>query len=215
MLKERTSTGPSDGDWNECQTHVFWGEIAPCSHVLQIYENDDVILSSLEGFVVTGFKNDESVIILATEERISSLNKRLLTLGYDIHMLREKNIYMPINAHHALDKFMVNKWPDEALFMNTVTELLLLARGADNRKVRAYGEMVAILWAQGNNGATVNLEQLWNKFCENENFCLFCAYPKSGFTQNVNDSIQHICSQHSALIAGGNTNSTNIFFKRL
>ena len=30
---------------------VFWGELSPCDHVLQIYDNDRVLLSTLAGFV--------------------------------------------------------------------------------------------------------------------------------------------------------------------
>src|SRR5688500_19228341 len=53
------------------------------------------------------------------------------------------------------------------------------------RSVRAFGEMVAVLWANGHNGATVRLEHLWHAFCQSEAFSLFCAYPKTGFTQDA------------------------------
>lgn len=39
--------------------------------------------------------------------------------------------------------------------------------------------MVAILWSKGNSETTIRLGYLWNKFCEKEALCLFCAYPKS------------------------------------
>ncbi len=97
--------------------------------------------------------------------------------------------------------------------MKVVSNVILRARGNDNRKIRAYGEMVAMLWAQGYNGATVQLEYLWNKFCATESFCLFCAYPKSGFTQDINKSIEHICSMHTKIISGEKKSSTEIFYK--
>ncbi len=53
----------------------------------------------------------------------------------------------------------------------------------DGRRVRAFGEMVAVLWDQGQNAATVRLEHLWHKLCpEEKDFSLFCTYPKAGFT---------------------------------
>jgi hypothetical protein len=73
--------------------------------------------------------------------------------------------------------------------------------------------MVAILWAKGQVGATVRLEQLWNKFCQRESFCLFCAYPQSGFTQDASESLGHICSAHSKVIASGEVGMNDIFFK--
>jgi hypothetical protein len=50
------------------------------------------------------------------------------------------------------------------------------ARG-EGRRVRAYGELVAILWAQGNRGATIVLEQIWNRICATSGISLLCAYP--------------------------------------
>jgi hypothetical protein len=119
---------------------------------------------------------------------------------------------LPVDAEQMLSKFMVNDWPDETLFMSTVSDLIVRAK-MDNRHVRAFGEMVAILWAKGQVGATVRLEHLWNKFCETQAFCLFCAYPQSGFTQDASESVMHICGAHSKMIAGFGQSKTDIFYK--
>lgn len=201
-------------DWNKCSTQVFWGEIAPCDHLLQIYESDDVILSSLSGFVSSGFVSGDSVIIIATGAHLNALNSLLTAQGFDVKALAATDQFIPLDAEETLAKFMVKEWPDETLFNRVVKEIVLRARGKNGRRVRAYGEMVAILWAHGHNGATVHLEHLWNKFCENEAFCLFCAYPQSGFSQGLNDSITHICSVHSKIIAGDRISGTEVFYKR-
>jgi hypothetical protein len=73
---------------------------------------------------------------------------------------------------------------------------------------------VAILWAKGQVGATVRLEQLWNKFCETEAFCLFCAYPKSGFTQDASESLMHICNAHKKMLKGGKSRK-DLFYKEV
>jgi hypothetical protein len=97
---------------------------------------------------------------------------------------------MPFDAEVVLSKFMINGWPDEDLFMDVITDLMRKAK-SEGRHVRAFGEMVAILWAKGLVGATVRLEHLWNKFCEKQTFSLFCAYPQSGFTQDAGESVMH------------------------
>jgi hypothetical protein len=56
----------------------------------------------------------------------------------------------------------------------TVSGLLARAR-ANGRRVRAFGEMVALLWEQGHHSATVRLEPQWGSFCRRETFPLFCA----------------------------------------
>jgi uncharacterized protein with PIN domain len=199
--------------WQKCKTNVFWGEIAPCDHLVQIYESDDIVIDSLEGFVSSGFQAGDSVILIATDAHLFSLNKRLRMLGYNIDYLQATSFFFPLSAEDTLAKFMVNGWPDEVLFQKVVKDLINKARG-DNRKVRAYGEMVSILWNQGHTKATVQLEHLWNKFCETEAFCLFCAYPRSGFTEDAADSINHICCAHTKVIAGNNRSTTEVFYRR-
>ena len=42
--------------------------------------------------------------------------------------------------------------------------------------MRAYGEMVGILWKARQFAAAIRLEQLWNKLLEQSSFSLYCAY---------------------------------------
>jgi len=205
---------PETDDWTKTSNQIFWGEIAPYDHVVQIYENDDVFLDLLSGFVSGGLGAGESVIVIATETHLKAIEERLSAIGYSISHLRSKNQYLPIDAEKMLSRFMVSNWPDENLFNMVVNELMAKAKG-NRRRVRAFGEMVALLWAKGQVDATVRLEHLWNKFCENESFCLFCAYPKSGFTQDASESVMHICGAHSKMIAGAGKGKTDLIYRTL
>src|SRR5215212_4992887 len=189
-----------DKKWLKTTPEIFWAEVAPCDHIVQIYENDESIITSLSKFITTGFEANESVIIVATKEHQVTLDKLLVSKGYDLPGLKKKDQYITFNAHELLSKFMVEDWPDEHLFFKTVTEIVRKVK--NHNKVRVYGEMVAILWAQGHSGATVRLEYLWTKLCQQEEFMLFCAYPKIGFTQDITTSINHICSTHNKVISG-------------
>jgi hypothetical protein len=207
-----------DNSANEIQTvkaDIFWGEIAPSDHVVQIYESDHIFLDALTGFVGGGVNSGDSVIVIATEAHLLALYKRLRT-SYGLHVdsLIAEGLYIPLSAEATLAKFMVNNWPDEALFMQTVSQLIERA-GKKNRRIRAFGEMVAILWAQGHYGATVQLEHLWNRFCKTAEFCLFCAYPKSGFTEDMNTSIMDICGCHSRILEGRESSVTHVGYRNI
>jgi uncharacterized protein YoaH (UPF0181 family) len=178
---------------------IFWGEIAPCDHILQIYEDDQTFIDTLQSFVSNGLSKGDSVIIVATTEHLRSLNQRLRSGGFDLFTLTLHDQYVPLNAEEMLSQFMINGWPDEDLFSHLLTNLLLRARKRD-RQVRVFGEMVAVLWSQGYSDAAVHLEHLWSRFCESEAFSLFCAYPKSGFTEDANESLSKICGCHSKMI---------------
>ena len=177
--------------------HVFWAEMSPCEHVVQIYGDDRVFLDGLEGFVGNGLRNGESAIVIATAMHLHGLEKRMRANNIDVDRARAENRYIPRLAEDVLSTFMVKDWPDEGRFIAAMEELINLARGEQGRKVRAFGEMVAILWSRGNHAATIHLELLWTKVCAAEKFPLFCAYPRDTFSRNATESIVEICRIHT------------------
>ena len=199
-------------DWTECNTKVFWGEIASTDHLVQIYEDDNIFLSTLSRFAASGLIAGDSVIIIATREHLDQLEIRLKNSDIDLTSLKITRQYIPVVAQDALEKFMIDGMPDEMLFKNFVSELVTNARRRSGR-IRAFGEMVALLWEQGNKAATIQLEKLWNDFCKTDTFCLFCAYPKNAFHINAVDSLNHICSEHSKVISGFHKSSSEIYFQ--
>jgi hypothetical protein len=177
--------------------HVFWAEMSPCEHVVQIYGDDRVFLDGLEGFVGNGLREGESAIVIATAMHLHGLEKRLRLNGVDVGKAKFENRYVARLAEEVLAEFMVNDWPDENRFLDAMQGLIGRARGEQNHKVRAFGEMVAILWSRGLHAATIHLELLWTKVLASERFPLFCAYPRDTFTKNATESIQEICLMHS------------------
>lgn len=183
------------------EVDVFWGEISPCEHLVQIYQDEGVFLDSLEGFIAGGILAGDGVVVIATPEHLVALNERLVARNIDIATAIKSEQYLALDAEETLSKFMVMGWPDEDFFRAFVTNILQRAKG-HNRRVRAFGEMVALLWARGNTGATVQLEHLWHRLCQELSFSLFCAYPKIGFTRNASASIKEICDTHSRVLCG-------------
>lgn len=180
---------------------IFWGEISPCEHAMQVYGDDKMFMDALEGFVGGGLVNGESAIVIATPEHLAALEARLPLRGIDLAAARHDQRYLGIAAERVLRDFMIEGWPDEERFYEVVTTLIGQVR-RDGRRVRAFGEMVALLWAQGHAAATVRLEHLWNKLCNRERFPLFCAYPKTGFTSDPTSSLRELCAAHSRVFYG-------------
>ena len=198
---------------NQVKAEIFWGEIAPCDHVLQIYENDEAFLSTLTGFVGAGINSGDSVIVIATHQHLQQLRKRLVSHALHLDLLIADNRCILLDAKEVLSQFIVNGWPDEERFGRVVKEIFDKARQR-NRRVRAFGEMVAVLWAQGNAGATIQLEHLWNRFREKTPFSLFCAYPSAGFTNDLGNGIKDICKCHSLQVEGIKSSVTEVVYYR-
>src|SRR4051812_37599547 len=52
-------------DHDGTSSEIFWGEIAPCEHMVQIYGEDSAFLDALEGFTAGGLRGDEGVVVIA------------------------------------------------------------------------------------------------------------------------------------------------------
>lgn len=199
-------------EWQLANTEIFWGEIAPTDHVVQIYESDNAFIEVLAGYVGGGINAGDAMVLVATEAHLQALENTLRSLGIRIDDLVAENRYNVFSAEQTLDKFMVKGWPDQQLFTKTITDILGQVK-KPGRKIRVFGEMVALLWSKGLYAATVQLEHLWNKFCEQEDFCLFCAYPKSGFTLHPEDSLHNICCTHSKVINGSLSSMKEVYYQ--
>lgn len=168
-------------------------------HLVQIYAHDGTLLDALERFVAGGIGAGESVVVIATPEHLAPLRERIRGRGIDLIAAENEDRYIALTAPEALSEFMHGNWPDEMLFRGFIARVLKRAR-ADGRRVRAFGEMVAVLWAQGHRGATVRLEQMWDEVCREQDFTVFCAYPESGFTRDTAAALADICAAHSRTI---------------
>jgi hypothetical protein len=172
----RREAGQSTADW----ATMDWSALAPSEHIAQFYQDDEELLDTLTAFVGDGIKGGESTIVIATPEHLRALRHRLVDLEADMMRALFEDRYIALEVNVALTSFMVNDQPDEKLFGEFARSLLRRA-SAQDRKVRAYGEMVSLLWARGNREATVHLEQLWERFCMTHAIALLCSYPIASF----------------------------------
>lgn len=178
---------------------IFWGELAPSEHIAQFYETDEVLIQALAAFVHAGLARGESVIVIATPGHLEALQAQLTRSGIDLKKAILEDRYIVADAETALASFMFGSWPDDRRFGELIGQLVSRAT-VQNRRVRAFGEMVALLWARGDVAATVRLEHLWNDVCEQVPMPLFCAYPKVGSTMEPSRSIAQICAAHSRVM---------------
>src|SRR5262245_30359909 len=148
-------------------------------HYVYFYGEDAFLIENLGSFVRGGLENGETVIVVATAEHRSRLKAKLFAeniIGSKGHM---KGRYGAFDATEMLSTFLVHGWPDEKIFLTATARMIRVA--AQGRRVRIYGEMVAVLWAQGRYQAALRLEQLWNKLADQWDFALLCGYPSSYF----------------------------------
>ena len=170
-------------------------------HVVQFYENDSLLIELLSRFVGAALVTGDSAIVVATERHRLALAGRLRARGFDLTVPERQQRYIQFDAASMLAKFMRRGAPDPALFTELVAPVIENASRAaagGRGRLAAFGEMVALLWADGKIDAALQLEELWNRLAETYAFSLCCAYPMSGFLGNPHAApFLKICAQHS------------------
>jgi len=169
-------------------------------HFVQFYETDLFLVNSLSKYVASGLSQGEACILAATHDHINGVNTRLRAYGLDVGAAMASCQYVCLDAAQILPKFMVDGSPDASRFTDTVWSRIeqAIARGG---RVRVFGELVALLWAEGKHTAAIELEQLWNKMHAAHSFSLFCAYPMSAFGgESLAGRLEDVCSTHSLVI---------------
>lgn len=147
-------------------------------HFVQLYEADEGALAKNVGlYLWEGLRRGEGVLIVVTPEHKELFSHQLSQLGADLPALLASEQLIILDAQQTMAEFMVDGQPDWTRFEKTIRNAMRQVRPDENAEgLRAYGEMVGILWKARQFAAAIRLEQLWNKLLEQSTFSLYCAY---------------------------------------
>jgi signal transduction histidine kinase/ActR/RegA family two-component response regulator len=182
--------------------HSDWSQTSGLDHFVQFYETDAFLLNSVSGFLGTGLSYGDAAIMVGTQAHRDGLSTLLGQHGLELDGLRESGQLIILDAAETLSQFMVNGSPDPVLFREVVGGLVERA-AAGRKQVRIFGEMVALLWTEGNSQAAIDLENLWNELQTTHPFILFCGYSLNGLGgESHAQPLMDVCGTHSRVIPG-------------
>jgi hypothetical protein len=91
---------------------------------------------------------------------------------------------------------MVNDLPDPMRFVKVVGDLIATAQATSGgpSRVTICGECAAILWADGNADAAIQVEQLCNQLTKRYQMDILCGFSLSSFDRDEDKQVfQRIC----------------------
>src|SRR6202050_4155485 len=183
---------------------LLQGAGARHGHMVQFYGEDAGLIDGLSAYIGEALEEGNSALVGATAEHREAMAERLQERGLDIPFAMAEGRYVILDAAETLSKFILEGWPDPVRYEETVARLVVQVRAAargNPPRLAVFGEMVALLWAQGKFDTAVRLEQLWNELQQREPFSLRCAYPIRGFDRAEHaEAFLAICSEHSHVI---------------
>jgi hypothetical protein len=179
----------------------------PGRHLVQFYEADEpALVANVGQFLAEGLLAGENVIAVTTPEHEALFTAYLENAGVHTVAARAAGRLSFLDVDQCLKRLSVDGYPDPQRFESVIGEAVRDAHGRSPVGLRAYGEMVGILWAAGEFPAAIRLEQLWHRLLKIVDFSLFCAYPidifSNQFEAGVVDAL--LCAHTHLLSCGPN-----------
>jgi hypothetical protein len=167
-------------------------EPPPHAHAVQFYDDEPFLLETVGFFMRAGLAAGELGLIIATPAHTEGI---LSQLGQDVgERALAGGALLLVDADAMLARFMRGDEPDESSFeaaIERVFESLFDGLPAGERasdpaparrtRVRAFGEMVDLLWKRGNPAAALTLEEYWNRAAARHDLVLLCGYGMRNF----------------------------------
>jgi hypothetical protein len=173
-------------NWTEVLREPAGGD-----HIVQTYQDPAVLAEAVAEYLGTGLARGEAAIVIARPEHRARFLEKLGA--------RPKEQLVLLDAENTLARFMVGGMPEWNAFREVVGGLIARVR-LQYPTVRAYGEMVDILWQQGNREAAIRLEEYWNELGRLQTFSLFCAYAMDPLDAKSYSGLDSVCKVHTHFI---------------
>jgi hypothetical protein len=175
------------------------------THLVQFYDDERVLAKNVSHYLGEGLRRGETVVVIATRGHRDAFTGELATQGFEpAEAMREGRLLL-LDAGETLAGFMADGQPDRERFENTVGALIRKLRAeAGDEGLRAYGEMVDLLWNAGHSSAAMRLEALWNELLGANGFSLLCAYQIDVFGKEFQIGVlDGVLCAHTHLVSAG------------
>jgi hypothetical protein len=171
-------------------------------HFVQFYGTDDSLLTrNITLYLSEGLKRGEGALVIASGQRNEALVAHLRDAGAEPEQAMRQRKILFLDAQQTLDRFMVDGQPDQRRFERTLEAAMAQVDAPEDGGLRAYGEMVGVLWQAGQFSAAILLEQYWNEVLNRSSFNLFCGYPIDPFAKDFNpDHLDALLCAHTHLL---------------
>ena len=171
-------------------------------HVVQFYGHEEELADRVAGYLLGALQHDGVAVVIATAAHRRAFEGRLTRAGVDLTAAARAGTYRTLDAGDAVRALTTGGQLDRGAFDRVIGRLIADA-GQGERPVRAYGEMVALLWDAGLVNDAVQLEEMWGSLGLSHSFSLFCSYPARSVTGDGHlEAFAEICRLHGSVVGG-------------
>jgi len=171
-------------------------------HFVQLYSGcSESLARNVSRFVLEGRARGEGSVLIASSALRATFKRRFRADGWADYALGQGLIFL--DAEETMAQFMRDGRPGWSRFERIISATLQKVReNSGSVQLRAFGDMVGVLWLQGQYSAAIELEHFWNRLLEFHRVHLFCAYPVDIFGRQFDGAtLDAMLCTHSHLLA--------------
>lgn len=170
------------------------------NHSVQVCQNDTSQAEAVTHYIQKGLLNNEAVVVFARPALRQAVISKMDALGLDVQTFKSQGQIRFFDAEFLLSSFLIEGELESSAFQEFIGYPIQVAQLKFGR-VRAFGEMVNVLWKKGEYDTAMQLEDLWNDLSKQLEFSLLCSYSLDNLDPNSYDaSLELICKCHKHLV---------------
>ena len=184
--------------------HPSWQEMLlnpmAGSHLLKICRDEAMQAEAVAHFIKGGLLDNELVFIIARASLRNAIISHLNAMGLNVQSFKNQGQLKFLDAEFLLSRILINDSFEEQVIQESIVRPIQIAH-LKYGKMRAFGEMVDLLWKRRQYDRALQLEKLWDDLAKEYQFALLCTYLSNSFDANdYDDSLEHVCKVHSHLL---------------
>lgn len=169
-------------------------------HAVLFSESDDELVQAAAEWLGGALSGGGAAVVIATPGHRLALDERFHAAGVDLEAVSRQGSLIALDAAETLDRLTPGGSFDPQAFADVVGTIVRAA--AAERPVRAFGEMVALLWEDGRVLEAIQLEASWDQLVQETSTSLLCAYPGTLVDEHrYSAEFESVCRLHSSVVS--------------
>jgi anti-sigma regulatory factor (Ser/Thr protein kinase) len=166
-------------------------------HAVHFYEDDAQLAQTVGQYLGEAVTSGALAFVVATDPHRVAFERALQTAGLRANVPGEISWLDP----RALLRDLVrNGQIDDDAFMRVIGSKFRIAHET-GRPLWVYGELVSLLWEQGEIVSALRLEELWNHLAAEIPVSVLCAYQRDRVQADGHGTVEEVCALHSSVIS--------------
>lgn len=167
-------------------------------HVVQFYETDSFLAQVVAPFLAAGLRRDGSALVVCTIEHRSAISTALNRAALDVKAMVRSQKIVWLDARSLLQRLKADD--PSAVFQREIADRVQqITSTRHDKPLHIFGELVDLLWAEGQHDAAVALEARWNALGRSLDFNLFCSY-RIAPSRAASAALKAVCAAHTHVL---------------